>query len=191
MIGLAGAEQNLIYISKQMGTLQTLTDLYPETAAIALEYQDFIMAEMFKRWIIINYYGGRSNQYNAESLQGYEIKYDRKSETTNNICVEFAEKKASNKRWIPSGICKVDNTWCIIIGNYKECWWLNKKGLSLLKDRMWNERGVVRSGSINWQNVPDADRSGMNYYETETSRGFIIPKNDPIMDLYCIRHIVF
>ena len=57
MIGLAGAEQNLIYISKQMGTLQTLNDLYPETAAIALEYQDFIMAEMFKRWIIINYYG--------------------------------------------------------------------------------------------------------------------------------------
>ena len=169
-----------------MKTAQTLVDLYPETAAIALEYQDFIMAEMFKRSININYYSGRSNQYNAESLQGYEIKYDRRSETTNNICIEFAEKKASNKTWIPSGICKVDNTWCIIIGNYKECWWLNKRGLSLLKKSIWCE-----SGSINWQKVPNGEASGMRNYSTETSRGFIIPKNDPLMDLYCIRHIIF
>lgn len=66
----------------------------------------------------------------GESKQGFEIKLDRRISDTGNLSIEIAEKsKASNLRFIPSGIARGDNTWLYLQGNYDVLFIFSKKRL--------------------------------------------------------------
>lgn len=58
-------------------------------------------------------------QRKGESLQGCEVKLDRRCTETGRVSVEVEEKSHSDlPLWTPSGIRKQDNSWAYIQGNY-------------------------------------------------------------------------
>ena len=66
----------------------------------------------------------------GESVEGVEIKYDKKSIKSPNIYIEIAEKSnPSNRYYIPSGIYRNDNTNTYVIGNWNEVWIFDKNYL--------------------------------------------------------------
>ena len=91
-----------------------------------LEFQDLVNEYMIKTHNLpIIYYTSYKRQWNGESFNGIEIKYDKRSVTSNNL---FILSKVKNKlgKWQPSGIYKNDNTTWFIIGNLKEAWMISK-----------------------------------------------------------------
>lgn len=84
-----------------------------------LEFQDFVCTELMKHGIVLQNLSSKQYQFTiGESLQGFEIKLDRRFLETNRLSIEIAEKsKASVPVWTDSGIYRKDNTWLYIQGN--------------------------------------------------------------------------
>lgn len=95
------------------------------------EFQDFVCIELAKQGIILQNINSKKYQFNVgENIQGFEIKEDtwctgyNRPYASNRLSIEIAEKsKASNKRYIKSGIYRNDNSWLYIQGNY-HCFWI-------------------------------------------------------------------
>lgn len=59
----------------------------------------------------------------GETLQGVEIKHDRRCAETGNLFIEVAEKRRqTNMKWVASGIFRRDNTQWYLIGDYVQFW---------------------------------------------------------------------
>lgn len=145
-----------------------MTENYKEMLQKGLEYQDFITDILINELgIALSSYGSAKYQYTkGENKQGFEIKFDDKYKTTNNLYIEIAEKSNKlNENFISSGIFRNDNTWLWIIGNYYEIYIFSKKHLKLMfkSDKF---RIVI----------------------TETSKGFLIDKETA--EKYCIKKII-
>ena len=93
----------------------------PDSFEAGSEFMDFVTDILQKRGLYLQPYTSKKYQYKkGESLQGWEVKLDARSEDTGRLSIEVAEKaKASNPIWVPSGIYRSDNTWLYIQGNYK------------------------------------------------------------------------
>lgn len=145
-----------------------MTENYKEMLQKGLEYQDFITDVLIKELgIALSSYGSAKYQYTkGENKQGFEIKFDDKYKTTNNLYIEVAEKSNKlNENFVSSGIFRNDNTWLWITGNYTEVFIFSKKHLKLMFDTK-KFRQVV----------------------TETSKGFLIDKEHA--EKYCIKKII-
>ena len=69
-------------------------------------------------------------QTKGESLQGCEVKLDEGCVKYGHLSIEIAEKShADNPTWVASGICKEDNSWAYIQGNYEKVFVFSKKWL--------------------------------------------------------------
>lgn len=131
-------------------------EYYDTQLAAAQEYQDWLCREFAKRlYFVLSPTCSRKYQYEAgETWQGAEIKFDKKFHETGNLFIEVAEKtNPRNADYVPSGICRRDNTWLYVIGDYRTVFVFDKK---------WLQR-VRRSGKVK---VFDIDRG--------TSRGFLL-----------------
>lgn len=108
-----------------------MNDYYKNKIEEASEYQDFVIEQMLlKRGIPICVYTSKKNQYKAESVNGYEIKYDSRFRETKRLYIETHEmSNHTNKRWVESGILKNDNSKFILIGDYKDIFMFSKKQL--------------------------------------------------------------
>lgn len=87
---------------------------------VGLEYQDFVMELLFKKyhWILQNYTSKKYQYVRGENLQGIEIKLDNRWTETGRMSIEIAEKsKAANPYYVPSGIY-AGNSLLYIQGNY-------------------------------------------------------------------------
>jgi len=124
---------------------------YEEQLKLGEQYQAYV-----KNWLKpikkINYYTGMTEQYNiGESVEGIEVKYDKRSEKTENLYIEVAEKSNSTKRnFIPSGVMREDNTKKYLIGNKHKIWVFDKEYLknicmhrSKIEIDMGTSRGVL------------------------------------------------
>ncbi len=106
-------------------------------------YEDFIKDLMFLKGLAITSYKGKNNQFDiGENLAGIEIKFDSRCVDMNHLWIETAEKsKSQNKEWYPSGVCREDNSWLYIQGNYDKVWIFAKRDLrdcyELKKCREW------------------------------------------------------
>jgi hypothetical protein len=145
-----------------------MTENYKEMLQKGLEYQDFVTDVLINEFgISLSSYSSEKYQYKkGENKQGFEIKFDDKYKTTNNLYIEVAEKSNKlNENFISSGIFRNDNTWLFIIGNYEEIFIFSKKHLKLM------------FASKKFRSV-----------ETETSKGFLIDKISA--ENYCLKKIV-
>lgn len=90
------------------------------------EFQDLINEYMTKNHNMpIIYYTSYKRQYGGESFNGIEVKYDKRSLTSENLFILTRIKNRANK-WQESGLYKKDNTTWFIIGNNKEAWMISK-----------------------------------------------------------------
>jgi hypothetical protein len=100
-----------------------------------MEFQDFIIDELFKKGICLMVYGSRSRQKVSESLNGIEIKFDRKFRQTGNFFLECFSysyghfKNTGEVIFHESGILKDDNTWLFVIGDFQNYYVIPKKTL--------------------------------------------------------------
>lgn len=145
-----------------------MTENYKEMLQKGLEYQDFITDVLIKEiGISLSSYNSQKYQFTrGENKQGFEIKFDDKYKTTNNLYIETEEKTNElNQNFVSSGIFRNDNTWLWVIGNYNEVFIFSKKHLKLMF--VTNKFKIV---------------------ETKTSKGFLVGKKDA--DNYCIKKII-
>lgn len=142
------------------------------TDELGSEYMDLVIEVLYKNGIICIPYTSKKKQLYAESLNGIEIKYDRRFRETKRLYFETHEKrKHDNKIWVESGILKNDNTYLFVIGDMKDIFIFSKKQLSIeYKKGIWNS------------------------IETGTSKGMVIDmmENGVLnsnFNFLCIKHI--
>ena len=149
---------------------------YEKNMQVSNNYVDWVSRQLaIRQGIIITPYMGFHNQQQGETLQGIEIKYDKKMKIYNNIYIETHEKtNKNNKNWIESGILKTDNSIMWIIGDYSRFFLISKKQLlNIYKNIKTDiEKKGVKSKYL------------INIKETATSRGYIIPCD--VADEICI-----
>lgn len=123
------------------------------------EYQDFVMMALLKVGITLQCYQSKAYQTKyGESLNGIEIKYDKKLQDTGNIYIEVESRSPYyTNQWTPSGIMCKDKSWLYLIGDYNEIFIFGKKTL----------KRYVNSGKF-------------KYTETETSKGWLIPRQTAV-----------
>lgn len=104
---------------------------YREQLEQASRYEDLVMEQLYKIGIPLLIYKSRGKQYGAgESMNGIEVKNDKRMHETGNVYIEIAEKSnASNEEYVPSGIYRKDNTWLWAIGDERTIYLMSKKQL--------------------------------------------------------------
>jgi hypothetical protein len=97
-----------------------MTALYARRLREGLEYQDFAVRKLYEAGIPLACFPSMKYQNAAgENAGGVEIKSDREMSKTGNVYFETAEKSdPANRAYVPSGICRNDNTWIYAIGDY-------------------------------------------------------------------------
>lgn len=137
-----------------------MTEYYQSKLKEGLEYQDFIVDELRKKYgLIISVYSSTKYQIErGETAQGIEIKYDGRMADTGNLYIEVAEKsRPSISQYTMSGIYREDNTWLYLIGNYNEAFIFAKNMLRIMYEK-----------KSTWS------RYGIHEIKKETSLGFIV-----------------
>lgn len=94
-------------------------------------FQNFVANELNKYGYLITLYNTKKEQFEiGESVEGFEIKNDKKYSTTGNLYIEIGEKSNdNNKQYCQSGIKRNDNTHTYIIGDQNKVWLFEKKYL--------------------------------------------------------------
>jgi hypothetical protein len=97
---------------------------HADTFQMGMEFQDFVCIELAREGIILQNLVSKKHQFETgENLQGFEIKLDNRCTETGRLSIEIAEKsRADVNGWTPSGICRKDNTWLYVHGNYDALW---------------------------------------------------------------------
>jgi hypothetical protein len=137
---------------------------YQEKLAQGLEFQDYVVYELYKRGIVMVCFSSKKFQNKVgENTLGAEIKKDGKFRETGNLYIETSEKShPKNQSYVSSGIHRQDNSWLFVIGDEKTIWIFSIKYLQMLQYRYKKK-------------------------EIATSRGFVMPLKDA--DKYCLRKI--
>ena len=107
------------------------------TFSDGIEFQDWVCELMAREHIILQNLSSKKYQFErGENLQGFEIKLDARCTETGRLSIEVAEKsRASNPRWIPSGIMREDNAWLYIQGNRTQLWIFARNHLRLYREK--------------------------------------------------------
>ena len=144
-----------------------MNSYYKEKLEQGLTYQDFVVEKLYEIGLpLISYSSKKYQALIGENKIGIEIKNDDKFAETGNFYIETAEKSdANNLNWIPSGICRNDNSWLYILGNYNEIYIFSKKQLIL----------IHKTGKYREVEIP-------------TSKGYLLPMDKA--EKYWIKKIV-
>lgn len=112
------------------------------------------------------------DQFNyGDSIEGYEIKYDKLSTQTKRLWIEVAEKSnPKNAQWIPSGIFAQNTSKFFIIGNDKYFWLFN---IEEFKKYLMNKYKIKKDENLYYKLLPLSNQNS-----TETSRGFLVEENE-------------
>lgn len=140
-----------------------MTKQYKEQLEIGNQYQDYVTEALARDGIRISIYTSQAAQLSGENMAGIEVKYDGRFRETGNLYIEYAEKSNPfNEFFVPSGICREDNTWLYLIGDYDGAYALSKRNLRRLL--ISYQRGNSKLNEI-------------RTVEIGTSRGLLLPVN--------------
>ena len=96
------------------------------------EYEDFVAEQLWNhRWPIYVYRSRKWQWKSGESVNGIEIKLDRKFRKSGNLFIETAERRTTDgtSRWRPSGIYCEHNPRILAIGDYQTIYLLGVRWL--------------------------------------------------------------
>lgn len=117
-----------------------------------LEFQDFVCMHLARHNIILQNVCSKKYQITiGENLQGYEIKFDDLCTKTGRLSIEIAEKPRNDPQllWTPSGICRGDNSWLYIQGNYHTIFIFAKRTLlkyhTQVRPEVTEKMGTIRT----------------------------------------------
>lgn len=129
--------------------------IYSENLNGALEFQDFVMDQLYENGIPVTNYSSKKYQLTkGENKAGIEIKFDKKLETTGNLWIELSEKSnPQNVNYVPSGIYR--DSWLFVIGNFNELYIFPQNLLKMIAKKY----PILENG-------------------TKTSIGFLLPRTD-------------
>jgi DNA-binding protein H-NS len=147
-----------------------MTENYKYQLEEGKEFEKYVKKQLQeKKQLHLDIIEDEVNQYTiGETIQGYEIKYDKKYKDTGNLYIEIKEKtNPNNAKFVLSGIFRQDNTHTWIIGNYDEVYMFKKDTLI----EIYNKQEYVR------------------YVKTLTSHGVLL--NKALIDKHNIEHIYF
>lgn len=105
---------------------------YSEQLAKGERYQKHVARVIKEKFgYEITYYNTKREQYNiGESVQGFEVKYDRWISKTGRLSIEIAEKtRLDLPTFTPSGIFRQDNTVYYLQGDDNWLWCFKKAAL--------------------------------------------------------------
>jgi len=115
------------------------------------EYEDFVAQQLWNRGLPVYVYRSRRWQWKAgESVNGIEIKLDRRFRETGNLFIETAERRTTDgtSQWRPSGIYDEHDPRILAIGDYRTIYLLGVRlvryACSSSKRFTEMERGTVR-----------------------------------------------
>jgi hypothetical protein len=148
-----------------------MTEYYKYQLKEGKKFEKYVKKQLKeKRDLHLDIIEDEVNQYTiGETIQGYEIKYDKQYKRWGNLYIEIKEKtNPQNYEYVLSGIFRDDNTHTWIIGDYTEAYMFKKK---ILID-IYNKKEYFGDIKI-----------------TETSHGMLL--NKPLIDKYNIDYITF
>jgi len=138
-----------------------MNERYRSDLQAGLQFQDFVMHQFYKIGIPLCFYNAVQNQVTrGENMQGIEVKYDRRYQTTGNLFIEVRERSSPQSTWHAAGIMR-DDCWGFAIGDYQKIWFLSTKLLRYLY-------------------LSDKYKT----VTTETSVGFLLPI--PVAERWCL-----
>jgi len=142
------------------------TSYYEHKRAEGDAFAAFAAEQLTRFGYQVGLYLTQGEQYRiGESRMGLEIKLDDWLARSGNVYFEMYEKtRASNQRFIESGILRCDNTLLYGIGNRKEFFIFGKRTLQRVYEAF--DRGMV---------PPPADKDFIRR-ATPTSKGFTLPR---------------
>lgn len=114
------------------------TNYYPDantlsTLQAGAEFVDFVTIVMKYKGLYLQPLMSKKAQFQiGESIQGWEVKLDRRFTETGHLHIEIAEKTRLSRDWVPSGIYRDDNTWLYIQGNFEYFFIFPRKFLTML-----------------------------------------------------------
>lgn len=115
-------------------------DYYAYNLERGITFQDYVLrALQVLGWVFINYSSKYFQFRVGENSAGIEIKYDSLMCSTGNLYVETGEKRPDRTWYVPSGICKVDNSIFYVIGDYSTFFLFTKRELLRLYERNQTE----------------------------------------------------
>jgi len=148
-----------------------MTENYKYQLKEGKEFEKYVKKQLIeKRKLYLDIIEDKVEQYTiGETMQGYEIKYDKLYKRWGNLYIEIKEKtNPQNYEYVLSGIFRDDNTHTWIIGDYTEVYMFKK---NVLID-IYNKKEYFGDIKI-----------------TETSHGILL--NKPLIDKYNIDYIAF
>jgi len=102
---------------------------YKEDLEAGQQYQDYLLEKLLPHGIQLMYYTSLKKQKVGETINGIEVKYDRKFRKTGNLYITTQARATSNSDYHPCGVTKLDNSWLYMIGDEKDVYILGKKQL--------------------------------------------------------------
>lgn len=131
-------------------------------------YQEFV-GDIFLNHLNwqLSFYKTKYSQYNfGETHEGVEVKFDDRLKETGNLYIEYAEKShPDNKAYVPSGVCRNDNTWLFVIGDRDVVFLFSKRVLKSL-----------------------TSSKAFKHVTTPTSKGYLIKREDA--QTLCLKEIL-
>jgi hypothetical protein len=109
----------------------------------------------------------------GDTYLGLEIKFDQQFAETGNLCIEIAERTHAAKpgavdtAYIDAGIYAASSAWLYGIGNAAEFFIFSRRTLQRIHEQL--SHGLI---------VFKFEKRDSPFYETPTSRGFLIPRRE-------------
>lgn len=104
------------------------------------EFEKFVIKLFADRGVDLHLFDTVEQQKHGETVEGVEIKLDRKFRKTGNLFIETEERSTSDSAWHAAGVTKDDNSKVIAIGDKKTIWLLNVRVLrELWKSKVYRE----------------------------------------------------
>lgn len=124
-----------------------MTEYYNSMLSEGIQYQEFVTDQLYKLygWKIKNYNTFKEQIEIGENSVGFEIKYDKKFNSTGNLWIECKERTHIYKDYVESGIFRKDNTWLIFQGDYNRIFIFSKFQLQFESKRRQHRENRMKT----------------------------------------------
>jgi hypothetical protein len=152
------------------------------------QFQDYIATKLWEIGIpFIQFNSIKYQKHVGESMNGIEVKYDKRMKETGNIYIETAARPhQSAENLLPSGINRPsDNSWLWVVGDYRKAYIIPKKYLLEWAKKAEQDHEKYQDGRL--KQSPQLRLTQTRYSGIVMSEGFLLPV--AMAEKYCAKTI--